>query len=434
MQIVAGGVPSGEDFYEGRQNSITELRNKIIKNDVLLIGPRRTGKTSVIKEYLRQEKESNKVFYSIFIDLEKAQNLYEFYFIILKSLYQTCKRWKLLTNNGVDFLQRASNLFSEIFEGGIDPATMFGLPEGTTPSIRFPKFDKNQQDKLKLLSQELDNELREIKHQVTIVLDEFPELIWKFGQLEEGDKQKESRKIQTQYLLEGLRALRQEEDKENRTKRIILAGSVNLPNTLEHLGLEHSINDLDRLKIPYLTPEQSLDLILKLIEGNDIKIIDRDDFSNCVKKQIGICSPFYIQIFAESMVQHIIDRGGNNSFSSDDVKLCYKRVLTSNKGPRYLKDRIKKYYLNQEDLVEHILTIAAKEQFVNKKYLSEEELNTELQKKGLDRSKTTDLLAKMTSDDLIQFLDDGTNLGFQSQILCNFWNYTYIDTDFWYDS
>jgi len=432
MQIIAGGVPLGEDFYKGRIQSVEELRRKIVKNDVLLIGPRRTGKTSVIKEFLRQEKENNNDFYCIFIDLEKAQNLYEFYFLILKAVYQTCRKWKLLLNDGKDFLKSISNLGAEIFEGKIDPSAILGMPEGASVSVRFPKFNKSDQDKLKILSTKLHDELRNINEEITIVLDEFPELIWKFGQTEREELQLESRKIQTQFLLEGLRSIRQED--ETRSKRVILAGSVNLPNTLKHLGLEHTINDIDRLDIPYLTPDQSFELMSQLIDGNELKIKDMGFFKNTILNQVGICSPYYIQIFAESLIQLTIDRGGVLNFSNDDIKLCYKNALIGQKGPTYLLERIKRYYLKNADKVEHVLEIIAQEQFHNKKYLLEKKVNTSLQGLGMNRRQISSLMAKMKSDDLIQFLEDGNFIGFRSQILCNFWNYTYIDTEYWYDA
>ena len=49
MEIVAGGVPIGENFYRGRLECVKELKQKLKSNDVLVLGPRRTGKTSVIK-------------------------------------------------------------------------------------------------------------------------------------------------------------------------------------------------------------------------------------------------------------------------------------------------------------------------------------------------------------------------------------------------
>lgn len=432
MQIIAGGVPLGEDFYKGRIESVDELRSKIVKNDVLLIGPRRTGKTSVIKEFLRQENENNKDFYCIFIDLEKAQDLYEFYFLILKAIYQTCRKWKLLLNDGKDFLKSVSNLGAEIFEGKIDPSAILGMPEGASVSIKFPKFDISEQDKLKILSTKLHDELRNIKEEITIVLDEFPELIWKFGQTEKEELQLESRKIQTQFLLESLRSIRQED--ETRSKRVIIAGSVNLPNTLKHLGLEHTINDIDRLNIPYLTPAQSFDLMSQLIEGNELDIKDMSFFESTILNQVGICSPYYIQIFAECLIQLTIDRGGILEFSNNDIKLCYKNALIGEKGPTYLLERIKRYYLKNSEKVEHVLEIVSKEQFHNKKYLPEKKVNSSLQSLGMNRRQISALMAKMKSDDLIQFLEDGEVIGFRSQILCNFWNYTFIDTEYWYDA
>ena len=104
----------------------------------------------------------------------------------------------MLANNGKDFVQGLSNLCSQIFDKGFDTSIILGLPEGSGLSIKFPKFDSSEQEKIKLLATKLHDELKNIKEELTIVLDEFPELIWKFGQTEKEEDQFSSRKLQTQ--------------------------------------------------------------------------------------------------------------------------------------------------------------------------------------------------------------------------------------------
>ena len=420
MKIVAGGIPTGNDFYDGRKNSVIELREKLDKKDVLVLGPRRTGKTSVIKEYLVQEEKAGNT-YNIFIDLEKVQTLYEFYILILREIYQKSKMWKILLNDGTDLIKRFNNYVSDILVDGVEAGSLLTGTDNISVKLKIPKFELGvDTDRLDILAKELDKTLSEMSTKITIVLDEFPELIWKFGKGEQRDKQKEIRKMQTQLLLEGLRAVRQESSKQKH--KIIIAGSVNLQNTLKHLQLDHLINDIETLKIPYLRPSQAKELLGELMVGLKIKIDDQVFLERLIDEEFGFCTPFYVQVFAEQLRQLFLDKGITN-FSNDNLRLCYRKTMIGEKGPSYFRERIKKYYDGNEPKVEYILQRISGLQFSRENGCSEQKLSDELiEKFNIGRSEVSDIIAQMYSDDLIQLVGDGTILGLECQLISNYWN------------
>lgn len=432
MRIIAGPPTTGDNFYEGRLQVIELLGKKLDENnDVLIIGPRRTGKTSAIKEYLRQSHEKDTAFCSIYIDLEKIQSLYEFYFSVIRAIYSERKKYKLFIDDGINIVKNLNNYLSEVFGDGLDAGTLLDPVLGTSLKIKIPKFNLEEDSKkLQSLSKQLSGLLGSLTKDVVIVLDEFPELIWKLGKGEPKETQKESRKSQAQLLLEGLRAVRQEKD--NRKHKVIIAGSVNLQNTLTYLQLEQYINDLSDIEIPYLTARDAQDLLSQLVATNDFTIQTPEFFKGFIEKQFGQCSPYYIQIYAEHMQQLVLNRSGNNVFTNSDIELCYKNTISSEKGPKYFRDRIRKYYEADEEIVKKILYHLANHQFSTGEPMKENKLQEEIfnEFKSLTRSNFTEIIEQMHSDDFIQYLKGGGFLGYESQFICNYWNYSFVNTRF----
>jgi Cdc6-like AAA superfamily ATPase len=154
----------------------------VTKTDVLLIGPRRTGKTSAIKEYLSQEKKKNEEFCSSFIDLEGIENLYEFYARIIQNVYSDANKLGAVGDKALGLLKNASNFLNEIFPEGVDLSIFTGVPKSV---MKAPKFEAPKVEDLRKTVSAL---LLDLKKPFTIVLDEFPEVIWKLGRYEDGEE------------------------------------------------------------------------------------------------------------------------------------------------------------------------------------------------------------------------------------------------------
>jgi uncharacterized protein len=432
MHIVTGNVVTGENFFEERRPIVRKLEEMLQTTDVLIVGPRRTGKTSLIKEYLRLQEEADENFKSIFIDLESTKNLYDFYIRIIKEILRATRKWQLYLGRTEEFIKTFSNRISEIFGGKLDIGSFLGLPAETPLTFNFPKFEAK---KIAELSQQLDDILKNIPTPLVIVLDEFPELIWQFGQELPVNERLQSRKEQTEYMLSGLRVLRQEHDGTKVKHKIIIAGSVNLANTLDHMQLSDRINDLPKLTIPNLVADQAVRLFKELADTENFQFTPEKIYESFITTQFGKTSPLYIQMFAQLLVQlNKIDRGKEIPFTAEDLKTCYKQLImaSSGQGPRYFKARIERYYSPQEqEAVKFILEILARNQFTSKTKTSEDECLAYARAKmsePLTRPQEVDLLAKMIADDLISI--DAERYYFDSQFLCNFWHYTYVGTGF----
>jgi hypothetical protein len=430
MQIVTGNVVTGDNFYKGRRPAVDHLREKLKTSDVLIVGPRRTGKTSVIREYLLQEEENNPEFKSIFINLESTQNLYDFYFKIIREIFRATRQWRVVADRAGELIRTTVNRLGEVFEGKIDVATILGLPSETQITINIPRIEPK---KIGEMIKQLEEILKNLPIDLVIALDEFPELIWKLGRdLPTVAAQRDARVEQTSLMLAGLRTLRQQSNVEARKHKIIIAGSVNLRNTLSYLGLEPQINDMEQVEISDLLPKQCIELFEELIEAEALKFTPERNYESFIGRQFGSTSPFYIQSFAQLLVQLRIDRAEDKPFTDEDLKSCYKKLISSGAGPRFLINRIEKYYNQAEHkYVYALLKAVAKVQFENRTHISEEECFAFVEsetKEKLERMKQTDLLAKLNADNLIDV--DSVGLYFTSQFLCNFWHYSLIGTEY----
>ena len=62
LPLTPGDPVVGEKFYQGRQHYVDDLKAKINEEGqsvVYLLGPRRIGKTSIVKEYFKQKNEDS---------------------------------------------------------------------------------------------------------------------------------------------------------------------------------------------------------------------------------------------------------------------------------------------------------------------------------------------------------------------------------------
>lgn len=409
MEIVTGGVTEGENFFEGRKQYVLELGEKISHNDVLLVGPRRTGKTSLIKEYLSNERGQERV--CLYLNLEDCKGLYEFYVRVIREILNLTDKLGLLQAQGGQFVKDVCNKLSDIFKGKVKfPVDGLGGNIESTIEVAIPKFDANTVSELQ---QELNRVLSGVSKPITIVLDEFPEIIFKFPE--------EQRKEHTRLLMSGMRAVRQKLSvDQKKIHRVIIAGSVNLENTLNSMGLGDTVNDLTSLKIPNLTPEESLLLLKTLASGASLNILENDETKEFIKKQLGTCTPFYIQLFADNL-RNIKRHRKIENFDVTHMQDAYKTLIQGDRGPNYFLKRLEnpEYYSELEkkntfNILKHI----AKKQFETGEYTKDEEI-IKIVEDSLIRAK---LMTKLSLDDFFQVGGGGSYI-FDCQVICNFWNY-----------
>ncbi len=411
MEIVTGAVTTGENFYPGRVVYIEELNRRLALTDLLLLGPRRTGKTSLIKEYLlRQSENKGGSFPYLYMNLEDTKGLYQFYFRLIRELLAVTDKLKLLKDKSAEFIANTCNFLNQLVAGKVTlKPDLLDTEVESEIEIRIPRFEKKTIDQLQ---NHLAKILFEIQIPIVIVLDEFPELILKFPAAE--------RKELTKTLMSCARAIRQKtkfDDKKNH--KIIIAGSINLRNTLDSLGLADTINDLEELAIPHLKPSDSFELFNLLGVSENFQFESGTNEHKFIETQFGYCAPYYIQLFADRL--RTIRRNQTvTKFTLAHIHSAYRALILGDRGPNYFLKRIDKsdyYAQEQREAIRNILSNIAHNQFEEHRSTCDHDI-AQLVKDPLQRHH---LLSKLLADDMIQIVNGG-QYGFYSQLICNFWH------------
>ena len=89
MENITGKSVTHKNYLKTRLYLVDDLKNLVKRHSVIIEAPRRFGKTSVIKELIRQENEKteeNKEFNIIFLELEGEESINNFCFKLFREL------------------------------------------------------------------------------------------------------------------------------------------------------------------------------------------------------------------------------------------------------------------------------------------------------------------------------------------------------------
>lgn len=348
MMLVTGGVPSGEDFYEGRQKYVQELASKIEKQEIAVIGPRRTGKTSVVKTYFESLKNKDDRI-PLYINLESCSNPYDIINEIAGKLLDQKSGIKAVFQNVTEKANEWTGKLKNIFD-----TVELGSDVGVTIKLKIRQVTEQKLERL-------GNEFKELcgstERRLVVALDEIPEAIWKY--VNNGDKPgKEERIRHIGILLSFFRDIRQT-NKSSGNLRFIYSGSINFATTLKKLGFAEDHNDLGHFTIPFLSPSETIDVAEQLISGEKIQIESRDDLIEVLEKQFGRTTPYYVQLYVEQLKNITISKPPGYRISKSDLASAFQKLLNAEFGPEYFYRRIETYHPENKNQILKILHVIA---------------------------------------------------------------------------
>lgn len=306
MENITGKAVVADDFLETRLFLVEQLRDLVQRHSVLIEGPRRFGKTSLIQEFKRQEEtlgESSAIIV-LFLELEGIETLCEFCFRLYREL--------LTLFDGRRRLDKMATILGDVWNvvasriGSID-AFEFGVELRTkTRDLDFEGW--------KQLITPLLAKLSVVERRVVIAFDEFPDMLANFG----NGREPLGMKGATDSLTAWLRSLRQE----TAPFAFIFCGSINLRKTLEDIGLSKRMNDLESLVVPTMNDTESRRMMELLSERYKTNI-DPEAIEFLVEKSIK-GSPYFGQILFKSLRDTRI-----TEFSLETTKEVYEGMLRS---------------------------------------------------------------------------------------------------------
>ena len=324
MKIVDGKFVTGEDFLETRQFLVEKLRNLLMDNrSVLIDAPRRFGKTSIIKEFMFQESETpSSDFSPLYFNLQHVDSIDAFCKNLFSKMLELDKVQKLIrsfSSKGIDFINQIAGLIPKV------KIPEFEIELGKI--IRDSDFDTWTNNISKLLSG-----LGGKGGNIVFFLDEFPDMILNLLKTRPENSIQEVNK-----LLAWLRSIRHES--ENGSHTFVFTGSVNLIYTLDKIGAEHYINDLEPLRVPVMKRDEAEFLMKSLLPSCGIS--PAPDSLDYIKSLITGGPPYYGQLIA----QWLCDERPESTLETKQTKSIIETMIKSDgTGLSHFRKRLSEFF------------------------------------------------------------------------------------------
>jgi hypothetical protein len=359
MSLTLGGPATGEKFYSGRQTYVDELMAKINKEGqeaVYLLGPRRIGKTSIVKEYFRQRNTDDKddgVY--LYFYCAEVTNIVEFYNSVNEQIIKELKQAGEINKFQELTLRLPTQMDS--FKSSILTTIKKIDIKGNGIELHDPKAWDIYQNHVNKLKDEFMTLLGKFgMKRIVLGFDEVPEAIQTIL------KQRKDIGVKEIHLwLEHFREIRQTGTTQ---VQMVLFGSVNVKLTLESLGLTNLVNDGNAIDVLPLNTDDSQKLFWELVHGQKIDdLIKNNKFvDSFLEEKFTHSSPWAVQNYVNEYIK-LKDKTDLDT----DLKESYLKLFDIQGGPRYFRERLKKYYIDEQiSKIEHIIAFIVSKQIDGK--------------------------------------------------------------------
>lgn len=305
---ISGPAAEGDKYFK-REYINDEFWEEIEKGvHILFTAPRRVGKTSIMKDIVKNSKAGYICRYENIESDKNQSQLFKRLFNMLLAELKTHKKYK--------------KQIQTWFKGrGIGEMSVDGAVKFTSKTIDY------KSELLELLA-----ELNTIETKIILFLDEFPEVIASIKRSEGAEK--------TIETLHTLRAIRQNENFKNFV--LVFAGSIGLEQVVEDLDRPKLVNDLHRIRIPVLLEEEGKNFIQFITKSSSITI--SDETSELLLNRIGYLIPYFIQKMVEEC-NKILHRKTQPKLTQEEIEQAFNNLLKYDENLKDWESRLKEPYL-----------------------------------------------------------------------------------------
>ncbi|MDX2370796.1 MAG: ATP-binding protein [Colwellia sp.] len=298
---MTGQVAYGKNYFPREKDEKRIWRRLNHGSHLLLLAPRRVGKTSLLRN-LELAPNDNYVFlYNI---VQSCSTVHEYYERIIENLLVSeftnrLKKFTKWTEKALtDF--RASIKGINFSEAGIE----FESQERTLTH----KDLKTLLDKI------------QIKEKLIIVIDEFPDVLEKIHR-DQGHSAAE-------LFLSGCRELCQDPALDQKIQ-FIFTGSIGLDSLVNKLNLSDLINFLINVTIDPLTEEKAFEFIYFVSKKSDDGIVFNEEVKTYILNKVSWHMPYYIEILLLSIEDYCCDNDIIEPKSSD-IDKAFEQLFSQN--------------------------------------------------------------------------------------------------------
>jgi hypothetical protein len=298
LMISTGRAADGKDKYFERPNIENRIWSKIKqKEHLLLAAPRRTGKSSILKNLERNPQGNYLVKYKAVQSVDSTNEYFkQLYKMLLEdnSIFGFCDSYFKKAKGAVkSFISRVRGLSTEGIE--IDPN-------------EHVDYYLECEHLLKALPKEFDT--------ILLLIDEFPDVVRNISNLDP---------IEAIRFLQLNRDLRQGFNHAN--LQFVYTGSIGLGNVVSRLNRPDLINDIINIEVPPLEKKEAKEFISRLVlglkEDNDQFEI-HDDAKDCILNKESWLIPYYIQIIVEELFDLF---GTDKVITTDSIDRAIDKII-----------------------------------------------------------------------------------------------------------
>lgn len=382
-KTIIGTAAEGSKYFQRKRVESLILRALRKGNFVHFTAPRRTGKTSILKELANETYDD---LICIYEDIESDKTSSDLYKRLIKLIEKSINKsttwrkkiWTTITSKKIKGIN--------ILDGSID-------------------LDDNKIE-YKQIFLDLVSAIGESEVKIVLFLDEFPDVI---NNILENEGTETALNV-----LHTLRSLRQTSDF-SQSFGLVFSGSVGLTHIVRKIGRSKLLNDLKVIELDPLTPEETDSFISFLTEGATMYV--PMETRSHIQIKLRQLIPYYIQLIIEKGDEWTEDNN-TDTLTVADVDLMYQKLITENDKFIDWVDRIKKYFSDQSKFLLKVLTtIAHKEEMV-----MQEVLNIANQHKIEDFE---EMIHQILIADGYLTKNEGGKLIFASPLLRDWWKYHY---------
>jgi hypothetical protein len=329
LNTVTGAVAEGRRYFR-RIFYEEKLWEEIEKgNHVLLLAPRRLGKSSIVK-YMA--KNPRRFHICVYDNIQSDKSINEFYRRLCNMIATGLSRSDKFKNHILEWRQKwkiksISKEGLEIDEKEVDYRALFFI---------------------------MLNDISKQSEKIVLFLDEFPDVVKKIA--------KHFGSEDAENLLDDIRKLRHDE-KFKKSFILVLLGSVGLHHIVHNVtGRSDKVNDLHKEDLYPLENEELIDFIRHLTEGASMEI--SDEIGEYIKNKIVHLIPYYLQILLEGC-DDILRKEARVKLSIEDIDKAYDILLKHNDYFRDWDGRLSEYFPEKYKYFEKVLTHCAHQEGIS---------------------------------------------------------------------
>ncbi len=397
--LPVGNPAIGDDFID-REKEIAQILAALKKDSVLLIAPRRFGKTSIMRRMEKELIEQDII--SVFLEVEDVYTPQRFVSEIVMALVENEKINKKTVL--ISSLKKGFQWFKENIEELEIPVFKAKLRSSIEADLKENWLEKSGQ---------IFEIIRGTDANIYFIIDEFPIAI----------KNMEPR--EAEKFLHWFRKLRQV----TKNLKFVVGGSVSIDRVVRDIGGVSTINDFKRVRIGGFQEEVALDIIEKVFGEEGWT------YEEAFGQKILACTgeayiPYFIAIMLSALKEETDLRGGE--INEELIEKVYNHRILGSEGKHYFEhysQRLCFFYKGMGGMEEKAAKAILRKACSVIYYPVNLAFGNFKNETGIDDyEKFIDLIADLSNDFYIEH-DPEKGLKFYSKMLRDWWRVYYGDSE-----